>query len=217
VEDDQFTLGDGMRSSRALVLGALALLPLAGCAGAGPPPIPPAQIGLQGRDLPAGLSRCPGSGDVDAFARSLPAAGAPARDELLNAWKELQKQGATRAAVTVYAADPAACGTRLGSGPGTTVTSVVVAFEDDEAAAAAYQRGMLGFTTPSEDADVQDMTRGVATGLGRNAWVVERSTAGRSVVVGLWERRAVLVLFMAVDEDPLHAKQALAAVDGRIG
>lgn len=207
-----------MRSTPGVLLvGALALLVLAGCAGSGPPPVPPGQIGLQGNDLPSGLARCPASGNVESFATRLRAVDAAAHDELAAAWKDLQQHGATRAAVTVYAAQPAACGTRLGAGSGASVTSIVVEFRNDDSARAAYRRGMLGFTTPNDDAEVPDMTRGVATGLGNNSWVLQRTVRDRSVIVGLWERRAVLVLFMAVDEDPLHAKQALGAVDGRIG
>jgi len=206
-----------MRSSPGrLVAGVLAGLVLVACSGTGAPTVPPAQIGLQPGDLPAGLNRCAASGDVDAFARSLQAGGPAASDELLGAWKELQRAGATRAAVTVYAAQPAACTARLGSGTGTSVSSLVVEFRDDGAAEAAYRRGVLGFTTPSEDAEVPGMTRGAATGFGRNAWVLERSTQGRALIVGLWERDAVLVLFLAVDSDPLNAKQAMSTVDGRI-
>jgi len=206
-----------MRSLRVLVLaGALAGFGLVACTGPGAPSIPPAQIGLQSGDLPPELTRCRASGDIDAFARSLQAGSPAAHDELVGAWKALQRGGATAAAVTVYAAQPAACTARLGSGQGTSVTSVVVEFRDDGAAQAAYRSGMLGFTTPNEDAEVPDMTRGAATGLGRNSWVLDRSTQGRAVIIGLWERSDTLVLVMAVDADPLHAKQALSSIDGRI-
>jgi hypothetical protein len=205
-----------MRSSRAaLVAGALAPLALAACSGTGAPSRPPLQIALQPGDLP-GLSRCSASGDITAFARSLQPSSPAAHDELMDAWKDLQRHGATQGAVTVYAERPAACAARVGSGEGTSVTSLVVEFRDDAAATAAYRRGVLGFTTTSEDAEVPDMTRGVATGLGRNAWLLRRSIQGRSLMVGLWERHAVLVLFLAVDEDPLHAQEALSSVDGRI-
>jgi hypothetical protein len=207
-----------MRSScTALVASALAWLAVAACSVTGASSRPPTQIGLQQGDLPADLSRCPASGDVTAFARSLPPGSPAAQDELLNAWEDLKRQGATRGAVTVYAAQPAAaCSARLGSGEGANVTSLVVEFRDEGAAEAAYRRGVLGFTTPSEDAEVPDLTRGAATGLGQNAWLLQRSIGGRSLIVGLWHRHAVLVLFLAVDEDPLHAKQALSSVDGRI-
>ena len=206
-----------MRSSRgALVAGVLAWLALAACSGTGAPSRPPVQIGLQPGDLPAGLTRCPASGDVTAFARSLLPTSQAAHDELLSAWHDLQGHGATRAALIVYAAEAPACSGRVGSGEGASVTSLVVEFRADGAATAAFRRGVLGFTTPSEDAEVPDMTRGAATGLGQNAWLLQRSIAGRSLIVGLWAHDAVLVLFLSVDEDPLHAKQALSSVDGRI-
>ena len=205
------------RSFRAAVLAsALAWLALVACQGVGAPSVPPVQIGLQQGDLPANLMRCPTSGDIGAYLRSPQPNQQPAHDELMSAWQDLQHHGAARAAVTVYAAQQAACTARLGTGEGVNVTSVVVEFRDDSAAAAAYQRGVLGFTTPSEDAEVPGMDRGAATGIGRNAWVLQRSVAGHALIVGLWARHAVLVLFVAVDSDPLNARRALAAVDARI-
>ena len=206
-----------MRSPKAtLAVVALAWLALTACSGTGPPSIPPAQIGLQQGDLPVTLQRCPASGDIGTYLRSPQPTDVQAHDELQTAWQDLQSRGAVRAALTVYAAQPTACSARLGAGDGTNVASLVVEFSDDAAARAAYQRGVLGFTTPNEDAEVQGMDRGAATGIGRNAWVLTRSVQGRAVIVGLWERNAVLVLFVAVDADPLNARRALAAVDGRI-
>lgn len=101
------------------------------------------------------------------------------------------------------------------------VTSVVVQlFQDDGAAGAApgaaHGRGLLGFTTPGEDAEVPGMDRGAATGIGRHAWVLQRSVHGRALIVGLWERHAVLVLFVNVHADSLNARRALSAIDGGI-
>ncbi len=206
-----------MRSSRArVVAGALAWLALVACEGTGAPAVSPAQIGLQQGDLPGNLQRCGDSGDIGSYLRSPQPSGRPARDELQSAWRELQRAGAVKAAVTVYAAEPVACSARLGTGEGTNVASLVVAFRDDGAAADVYRHGVLGFATPSEDADVPGMARGAATGIGRNAWVLQRTVQGRALIVGLWERHAVLVLFVAVDADPLNAKRALSDVDGRI-
>jgi hypothetical protein len=206
-----------MRPFRAKAFaGALAWLALAACQGAGVPSVPPIQIGLQQGDLPATLLRCSTSGEIGAYLRSPQPNRQPAHDELLGAWQDLQRHGAAQASVTVYAAQQQACAARLGTGDGVNVSSLVVEFRDDTAAAAAYQRGVLGFTTPSADAEVPGMDRGAATGIGRNAWVLQRSVNGRALIVGLWERHSVLVLFVAVDADPLNAKRALSAVDGRI-
>jgi hypothetical protein len=206
-----------MRSYRAAALAsALAWLALVACMGTGAPTVPPARIGLQQGDLPPTLARCPASGNIGAFLGSPEPNQQLAHDELLTAWQDLQRHGATQAAVAVYAAQRPACSARLGTGDGETVTSLVVEFHDDAAAAAEYQRGMLGFTTPNEDAEVAGMNRGAATGFGRNAWVLQRSVDGRALTVGLWERDAVLVLIVAVDADPLNTQRALSAVDGRI-
>ena len=206
-----------MRSPCAPLVAALVALALAACDAATlTPPPDPVKIGLQAGDLPASLQRCSASGDVDAYLRDVQGRNRDAHDELAAAWTDLQRRGATGAAVAVYAEQPAACGARLGTGAGPNVSSVVVRFKDEKAAASAFRRGMLGFSTPSEDEEIDDMTLGPATGLGRNAWVLERSVQGRSLIVALWERHEVTVLLMAADADPLHAKRALAAIDGRM-
>jgi hypothetical protein len=213
----KFTLERNMRSYRAAALAsALAWLALVACEGTGAPSVPPSQIGLQQGDLPAMLTRCPASGSIGAFLGTPKPNRQPAHDELLSAWQDLQRHGATQAAVAVYAAQQPACAARVGAGDGESVTSLVVEFHDDAAARAAYQRGVLGFTTPDQDAEVAGMNRGAATGFGRNSWVLQRSVDGRALTVGLWERNAVLVLVVAVDADPLNTQRALSAVDGRI-
>ncbi len=197
--------------------GALILLSLTACdvTGAAPPP-DPAAISLQPGDLPGDFQRCPNAGEISGYLRYLAGTNAAAREELAAAWRDLQRGGASGAAVTVYAEQRVACAARLGAGVGRSVATVVVRFPNEAAALAAYRHGMLGFSTPSEDEEVPGMARGAATGIGRNAWVLERSVGGRSLIVGLWQRHLVAVLFIAVDADPLHAKQAIAAVDGRI-
>ena len=200
-----------------LAASALAWLSVAACDSSGPPALPnPSEISLQPGDLPSDFQRCQASGDIDRYLKVLQHSNPDARDELASAWHDLQHHGASVAAIAVVAQQLPACGTRVGTGPGASATSLVVRFRSEDMASAAYERGMLGFTTPSANEDVPDMARGAATGVGRNAWVLERSLNGRSLLVGLWQRHTVAVLFVAVDVDPLHAKQAIATVDRRI-
>jgi len=200
-------------------VGALALLSLLSCNTTSPPAAPPpdpAAISLQPGDLPDDFQRCPASGDIKRYLQFLERTSAAGRDELASGWRDLQLNGAAGAAVAVLVQQQAACGARLGTGAGPSATTVVVRFRDEGAATAAYQRGMLGFATPNEDQEVAGVVRGAATGVGRNAWVVERSDNGHSLLVGLWQRHVIAVLFVAIDSDPLHTKQAIAAVDRRI-
>jgi hypothetical protein len=209
---------DVVSHRRVLGLGALALLSVLSCnvtSARAPRQPDPTAISLQPGDLPA-FQRCPASGDIGRYVQFLQGTSTAARDELASGWRALQLNGASRAAVTVLAQQQAACGARLGTGAGPSVTTVVVSFRDEGAATAAYEHGMWGFATPSVDAEVAGMARGPATGIGRNAWVLERSVNGRSLLIGLWQRHLIAVLFVAVDSDPLQTKQAIATVDGRI-
>jgi hypothetical protein len=195
---------------------ALTLMALGACDVVGTPnQVDPAQIALQPGDV-SGLQRCPSSGSIDGWLSHVKGAGRAAYDELAPGWSALRREGADQAAVAVYVAETATCDARLGTGAGASASSLVVHFRDEGSAVAAYRSGMLGFATPSEDQQVQGMSRGAATGIGRNAWTLQEVVNGRQLTVGLWERHATTVLFIGVDIDPLHARQALVAVDGRI-
>jgi hypothetical protein len=214
----QFTLGPAM-GSRTFALVASALLGFLAVScdlAPSPAPVDPTAVGLQSGDLPAPLHRCRPSGDVDGYLRFLKDRNRPAYDELAANWRDLQAHGAAKGALTVYAQQTEACSARIGTGDGPNVTTVVARYRDEDTAAKAYARGMFGFATPSDDQEVPDTARGAATGIGRNAWVLDRSVGGRSLIVAEWQHHAIGVLFIAVDSDPLHAKQAIATVDGRI-
>ena len=202
----------------ALVCGAAAVVGLAACQPpALVPPPDPVAIALQPGDLPSDYQRCQPSGAIDGYLRFLATHDAAAHDELAAAWQDARGHGAQAGAVTVYADQPAACAARLATGPGPNATSVVVRFQDESTAHRAYQRGMLGFATPNEDQQVDGLTTGAATGLGQSSWMLERTEAGRTLLVAYWEHGQVMVMYLAVDVDPLHAKQAMATLDGRIG
>ncbi|HLH70195.1 MAG TPA: hypothetical protein VKY90_14555 [Candidatus Dormibacteraeota bacterium] len=190
---------------------------LAACQAIGPlAPKNPTEIGLRSGDLPSTLQRCPGSGDLTSYLRTARTEGGSAWDELQTTWRTLQHEGAQQAAVAVYASDRAACTMRLGTGPGSSASSLVVRYHDDRAALAAYQRGMLGFPTPGQDEQVPGLQQGAATGLSQESWLLEQNAAGRSVFVACWQRGSYTGFFLAVDLDPLHARQAVTSIAARM-
>ena len=200
---------------RAVVL--LASVLLAACQAVGPlAPKDPAQIGLRSGDLPSTLQRCPGSGDLAGYLSRTGPEGSAARGELQASWRTLQHEGAQQAAVAVYAADRAACAARLGTGPGPNATSLVVRYRDDGAALDAYRQGVLGFPTPAQDEQIPGLRQGAATGLGQDSWLLQQSAAGRSVFVAYWRRGSYTAFFLAVDLDPLHAREAVGAMGARM-
>ncbi len=208
-----------MRVARetVVVLAAILATVLAACQATGPlAPKDPADVGLRPVDLPSTLRRCPGSGDLGDHLRATGAEGGPARDELQAAWRTLQREGAQQAAVAVYASDRASCTARLGTGPGPNASSLVVRYRDDGAALGAYRQGMLGFPTPGQDEQVPGLQQGTATGLGQDSWLLEQNAAGRSVFVAYWRRGSYTAFFLAVDLDPLHARQAVGSIAARM-
>jgi hypothetical protein len=206
-----------MRShAHAVLVGALAWLAVAACVAGAPAASDPAQVGLRAGDLPASLQRCPGSGAIAGFIDELGRRNPGARDEVQQFWREQRQAGGTDAAIDLFVAQPAACAARLGAGDGTSAASYVVRFRDEQSAAAAYRKGMLGFGTPNQDQQLEGLTQGAATGVGRSSWILQRKVGGRALYVACWQRGTMTVLFLGVDLDPLHARQAMSAVDGRV-
>ena len=211
-----------MRSPSGALTGAAALLAwfgLAAC-GFGPlgtaPPDPQRVVSRAG-DVPVDLRACPASGTIDTYLRSVQrSGGGDAYRSLVDAWGQLKKEGATGAAVAVFAANPAACEARLGTGPGRSLANLVAVFPDDHAAAAAYRQGMMGFPTPAADAQIAGVSTGVSTGLADNAWVVNREVGGRALYVAWWQDGAVASFLVTTDLDASESTRAAQAVERRV-
>ena len=211
-----------MRSRRGASAAAAALLAWLGLAACGLGPVgtappDPGQVASRAADVPADLRGCPASGPIDAYLRSAQRpSDAEAYRSLADAWAQLKKEGATGAAVTVFASDSAACGERPGAGPGRSVANLVAVFADDRAAAGAYRQGIFGFPTPAADAQIQGVSMGVTTGLAENAWVVNRDVSGRMLYVAWWQDGAVTSFLVTTDLDGTESTRAAQAVERRI-
>ena len=175
----------------------------------------PEQVGLQPGDVPTDVRRCPASGPIDRYLGDLKGKAPGAYRTVQDAWHQLQGEGATGAAVTVFGALEGACRAELGGAPGRSAASLVAVFRDQRAAAAAYQRGILGFPTPAPGQQVPGLVQGVATTLSENAWAVQRQVDGRALYVAWFQERAFAVFLVSTDLDLSESQRAAAAVEGR--
>jgi hypothetical protein len=176
----------------------------------------PNRLVSQAADVPADLHPCSGSGPIDGYLAALKPSNQEAFQSLDEAWTDLKKQGARSAAISVFTTTPAGCSARLGAAPGRSLANLVAVFPDDRAAAAAYQRGILGFPTPPAGAQIPGVSKGVMTGLSDNAWVAQRDVGGRSLYVAWWQDRPVAAFLVAADLDTTESARAAQAVEHRI-
>jgi len=210
-----------LRLFKAALPGAALLLLLA-CSGPdtrgvpviGPPN--PEDIALKSGDVPSNLKPCSGSGPIAGYIAALRTKDPDGYAGLQDAWGALQSKGADAAAISAYADDPAtACTGTLGAGQGKSATSFVIRYKDEGSATTAYKRGILNFPTPQQDQQTPGLTVGVATGLGPNSWVYNRSVNGKAAYLAFWQSRQFDVMVLTADLDPGDSQKAVNAVYSR--
>jgi hypothetical protein len=207
---------------RIVRIFALSLL-LVGCqstatpvATASPRPSPHTAVTaavLQSGELPAGLTGCPGSGPIAGYLLNLQGSEPALASRMTERWQALRAQGAIDAAISLYAADPAACTADLAvTSTIKSAASFVAVFADEGQAERAWGSGVLGFVPPAPDQLAPGLLRGTGTRLGLSAWTYDRP----SVRLACW-RRSVFVALVVLTNLDLTAFQAVtAAIDARL-
>lgn len=206
---------------RAARLGAaLAGLLLAG-AGCSSPDLPivgppaPETVAVRAADLPQGLKQCPGSGAIDGYLKTIRDRDPDSYGQVSDAWADFRRNGADSAAITSFTQDPSACVGTLGAGQGRSAASFVIRYKDAGSAAAAFKKGIIGFPSPSPDQQTPGLTVGVATGLGANSWVYDRTIGGRAAYIAFWQTGRYDILVFTADLDSKSSSQAVDSVNGR--
>ena len=177
-----------------------------------PSPTPHAPLAstlLQITEVPSGLARCPNSGSFDAYVDSLKSSN----PSLVQRWSDLKKAGATDAAISVFAADPAACSAELGAAASVkAATSLVLAFGDEGQADRAWQAGILGFAPPVPSEQPPGVSRGVSTGLGQSSWIYVKAP----VQMAIWRKKVFVALVVFTNLDTASFSAGAAAVNARL-
>jgi hypothetical protein len=166
---------------------------------------------LTASDVPSGLTACTATQTMDAYITSLtdPVLAARTSDE----WVQLKAAGAREAAISQFAADPAACTAELAATTKTRATaSFVAAFADEGQADRAWESGVLGFVPPAPGELPPGVARGSGTGLGLSSWTYERST----LQLACWHRSVFVALVVVTNLDATAFKAMTVAVDARL-
>jgi hypothetical protein len=171
------------------------------------------QTVLQQIDVPSGLAACATSGAFSAYVAAVQTADPATGSSVTQGWKDLQREGAQQAQISLFSANPSACTAELGaSGTIKSAASLVVAFGDEGQADRAWQHGVLGFTPPAPGEAPPGIARGAATGLGAFSWTYNRG----AVRLACWRKSVFVAVVVFTNLDPASFKAAAAAVDARL-
>jgi hypothetical protein len=128
-------------------------------------------------------------------------------------WQQLQAQGAVEAAISLFAADPAACTAELAATSTIkAAASFVAVFADEGEAERAWESGVLGFVPPASGQVAPGLVRGTTTGLGLSSWTYDRP----SVRLACWRRSVFVALVVLSNLDPTTFKSVTVAIDARL-
>ena len=206
------------------LIGCLAVIALAFACQAQPQPSPtpspvptphtaPLAAVLQAADVPAGLAGCTGSGPIDTYISSVAATNPSVAAAATAEWAKLQTEGATAAAVSIFAADPSACGAELGAASNfKSAASFVAIFSDAGEADRAWGSGLFGFVPPAVGEQAPGVTRGASTGLGISSFTYVLSP----VQLAAWHHSVFVALVVLTNLDTTAFQPATAAVDARL-
>jgi len=135
---------------------------------------------LQGGDV-SGLHRCSFSGSITGAIDSIRKQGATVQASgLEKTWSDLKAGGAQEAAYVEYVTSDSDC--RANPPSGKTALNIVVKFDNDQHATAAYQSGGLTSGSAPSSAEFPGAQIGQQTGLGDSSIII----SGGSVAAALW-------------------------------
>jgi hypothetical protein len=172
-----------------------------------------AAAALQLGDVPAGLAQCRESGPITAYILNLQAADPALAGRISDGWQQLRAEGAVNAAMSLFAADTAACTSELASTSNIkAAASFVAVFADQGQAERAWESGVLGFVPPAPDQLAPGLLRGAGTGLGASAWTYDRPP----VRLASWRRSVFVSLVVMTNLDSTAFHGVTAAIDARL-
>ena len=146
-----------------------------------------ASVAIQSGDIPKGMVKCAGSGDVDSYLKSIQSSDPSNYQTSSDQWTQAKKDGAVKGQVVLAAESTAACTDIEKGNSGTSsakeLGSFVIQFDNATDAAKAYtgDTPILGIK-PSELKlnGESGVVEGTKTGLGSNSIVFSASVGGAS-------------------------------------
>jgi hypothetical protein len=206
-----------------LALAAIAVL--AGCNSPGPAAIGPSDVAVQSSDVPKGVQRCDGSGDIDSFLNTIKAKDPTSYQSTKDEWDKAKADGATAAVVVFYADTTAHCNdvassqnSNLAGAAYPLVINFVVQFKDEKSAEQGYTtESIFGFSESSlSSSGITNVVKGTQTGLSKNAISLTLAIGNQSFYVAVWQNKAFMVILAVINVDTAQSKKIATNENSRI-
>ena len=184
----------------------------------------PADVAVKASDLPKGMIKCDGSGDIDTFLNAVKTKDPTTYQSTKSEWDSAKTHGATAAYVVFYSDTKAHCATiqssnntDLGSANFPLVVNFVIQFKDEASATAGYTtESIFGFSQSTISSSATGVIKGADTGLGKNAVVLIIAIANQSFYVADWQHKSYLVILGLINIETTQSKKIAANVNSRI-
>jgi hypothetical protein len=206
-------------------VAVLAILIVAACGSSGSSGVGPADVAVQSADLPKGLQRCDGSGDIDSFLNTAKTKDPATYKSTKAEWDSAKTHGATKAQVTFYtdskdhcAAIQNAGNTDLAQATYPVVINFVIQFKDEGTAAKGYTtESIFGFSESTISAgNPAGVTKGTNTGLTKNSIALTVALGNQSFYVAVWQNRAYMIILGVLNVDLAQSKKIATNENSRI-
>jgi len=203
----------------------LGVLIVAACGSSGSGSIGPTDVAVHSSDLPKGLVKCDGSGDMDSFLSSIKTKDAATYSSTKKEWDDAKAHGATTAVVEFFADSKDHCASIQNAGNGDLSTATypvvinfVIQFKDEPSAAKGYTtESIFGFSESTLSATGgQSVTKGVDTGLSKNSIALTIAIGNQSFYVVVWQNKSFMIILGVLNVDLAQSKKIATNENSRI-
>src|SRR5579859_106799 len=184
-----------------------------------------ANVAVQSIDLPKGVQTCSASGDIDSFLNSVKTKDPNTYSSTKSEWDKAKSHGATEAEVVFYTDSKAHCDSITNSQNGDLasatypiVINFVIQFKDQTSAEQGYTtESIFGFSESTiSSSAAAGVTKGTATGLGKNSITLLIAIGNQSFFVAVWQNKTFMVILAVINIDTAQAKKIASNENSRI-
>ncbi len=209
-----------------IVVAAIAIVMLVACNGSSASATTgPADVAVNSNDLPKGMVRCDGSGDMDTFLNSIKTNDPSTYQSTKGEWDSAKSAGATGAVVAFYTDTKAHCASiqasnnnDLGGATYPVAINFVIQFKDQASAEKGYTtESIFGFSESTlTQSGGSAVVKGQDTGLSKNSVALTLAIGSQSFYVAVWQNKAFMVILGLLNIDITQSKKTATTLNGRI-
>ena len=206
-------------------IAVMALAMVVACGPGGSSAAGPADVSVQASDLPKGLQKCDGSGDMDSFLTVVKTKDPSTFTSTKKEWDDAKSHGATQAQVAFFADSKDHCNSIQNSGNADLSTATypvvinfVIQFKDETTASKGYTtESIFGFSESTiSSTGGAGVTKGTDTGLGKNSIALTIAIGNQSFYVAVWQNKSFMVILGVLNVDLAQSKKIATNENSRI-